>query len=86
MTCVVFSTAGEIEVQKDLDIIPLLPETGSFSDARDLRRTARLERYFDTGLDDVGPTIRTSARSGCTDCVVVRSDLSLGDGVCVAVV
>lgn len=33
--------AGEVEVRSDLDVSPLLPEPGSRSEARDLKRTAR---------------------------------------------
>lgn len=33
--------AGEVEVRSDLAIAPLLPEVGSRSEARDLKRTAR---------------------------------------------
>lgn len=32
---------GEVEVRSDLDVSPLLPEPGSRSEARDLKRTAR---------------------------------------------
>jgi hypothetical protein len=37
--------AGEVEVRKALDVVPLLPEVGSRSETRDLRRVAHPERY-----------------------------------------
>lgn len=37
--------AGEVEVRKDLDVVPLLPEDGSRSEAREHRRAAHPERY-----------------------------------------
>ncbi|MGZ1490612.1 hypothetical protein [Brevibacterium sediminis] len=37
--------AGEVEVRKDLDVVPLLPEAGSRSESRERRRAAHPERY-----------------------------------------
>ncbi|MGO2944124.1 MAG: hypothetical protein ACTIDO_17740 [Brevibacterium aurantiacum] len=37
--------AGEAEVRKDLDVVPLQPEDGSRSEAREHRRAAHPERY-----------------------------------------
>lgn len=37
--------AGEAEVRKGLDVVPLLPEVGSRSESRERRRAAHPERY-----------------------------------------
>lgn len=45
VTSAVAGGAGEVEVRKDLDVVPLLPEGGSRSEARERRRVAHPERY-----------------------------------------
>lgn len=45
VTSAAMGGAGEIEVRKDLDVVPLLPEAGSRSEARERRRAAHPERY-----------------------------------------
>lgn len=45
VTSAVAGSAGEVEVRKDLDVVPLLPEDGSRSEARERRRAAHPERY-----------------------------------------
>ncbi|SDS48820.1 hypothetical protein SAMN04489752_1822 [Brevibacterium siliguriense] len=45
VTSAAMGGAGEVEVRKDLDVVPLLPEAGSRSEARERRRAAYPERY-----------------------------------------
>ncbi|MGR6092052.1 hypothetical protein ACU4IU_15930 [Brevibacterium sp. CSND-B09] len=45
VTSAAMGGAGEVEVRKDLDVVPLLPEAGSRSEARERRRAAHPERY-----------------------------------------
>lgn len=45
VTSAAMGGAGEVEVRKDLDVVPLVPEAGSRSEARERRRAAHPERY-----------------------------------------